>query len=805
MFKSIFKVAFRNLRRQKGYSFINILGLTIGLAISLIIAFYVIDDLTYDNFHKDADNIYRVLTTESTNTGSMTYSITCGPLIPAAKESIPEIKDAVRTFAMGRPFVAAGVVPQNEMNASNSIQLQGFITEPEFFDVFSFKFLKGDRENALKISNGVLLTPKAAKQLFNDEDPIGKRLTVQFMGPGNGEGQQDPYVIGLIEEPPLNSHIQYDFVIHMRIQNFPQWWDSWENFNMQAYLKLNEGADASAVEKKMVELAEANNMPEINKPKLQKLLDVHLGSADYRYDFSNRGKNDKTVVYALAIIGLMIILVAAVNFINLSSARASKRAREVGMRKVIGSNKSMLIAQFLGESVFITVISMILTLAIIELTLPYIDNLLGKTLEIHFFSDPLLLLSMLIIAIIIGILSGLYPAFILSSFKPVLVLKGNFQRSGIGSVVRKFLVLFQFAVTISLAIGVMIIHDQINYLKSIDMGYNRDQVITSFAPPNNGDLYVERLKTLPGVVAVGRSSGIFGNDFGRYEVLPEGASRDQSEMFQTLFVDDNYLNTLEILMADGRSFLRDFKADTNASILINEIGAKKLGWDNPLGKRLSMVEIDGSLTTKQVVGVVKDFHFNSMKSKIEPLFFQLNTQNTFLFSVKLAGGQIEETIDKIGKIYAEVYPNNNFNFQFLDDAFDQQFQNDRNFAANIAYFSGFAIFIACLGLIGLVAYSVEQRKSEIAVRKVLGSSEGKIVFLLAKEFLKWVLVANLIAWPLSYFGIGLWLDSFTYKVTPGITPFLISGFAAMIVAFLTMFYQSLKAARSNPVEALRNN
>lgn len=805
MFKSIFKVAFRNIRRQKAYSFINILGLTTGLAVSLIIAFYVIDDLTFDNFHEDSENIYRVLTTEVTSTSSMVYSITCGPLIPASKENIPEIKEAVRTFAMGTPFVAAGVVPQNEMNATNSIQLQGFITEPEFFNVFSFKFLKGDRENALKIGNGVLLTPKAAEQLFKDEDPIGKRITVQFMGPGNGEGQQDPYVIGLIEEPPTNSHIQYDFIIAMRIQNFPQWWDSWENFNMQAYLKLNPGADMSAVEKKMVDIAKANNMPEINKPKLQRLLDVHLGSADYRYDFSNRGKNDATVVYALAFIGIMILLVAAVNFINLSSARASKRAREVGMRKVIGSNKSMLVIQFLGESVFVTLISMMFALAIIEMTLPFIDNLLGKTLDINFFTDPILLLIMILVAIVIGILSGLYPAFILSSFKPVLVLKGNFQRSGIGSLVRRLLVLFQFTVTIALAIAVIIIYEQIEYLKSIDMGYNRDQVLTTFAPPNNGDLFIDRVKNLPGVASAGRSSGIFGNDFGRFEVVPEGASREDSEMFQNLAIDEDFLNTLEISMADGRGFANDFFADTNASLLINETAAKKLGWDNPLGKRLSIVEIDGSLTTKQVIGVVKDFHFNSMRSKVEPLFFQLNTQNTFLYSIKLSGGQINEAVEKIGEIYSQVYPNNNFNYQFLDDAFDQQFQTDREFASNLAYFSGFAIFIACLGLIGLVAYSVEQKKSEIAVRKVLGSSEGTIVFLLAKDFLKWVLVANFIAWPLSYFGIGLWLESFTYRVTPSMLPFILSGSAAMIVAFLTMFYQTLKAARSNPVEALRNN
>ena len=408
------------------------------------------------------------------------------------------------------------------------------------------------------------------------------------------------------------------------------------------------------------------------------------------------------------------------------------------------------------------------------------------------------------VAILIGILSGLYPAFILSSFKPVTVLKGNFQRSGVGTFIRKLLVLFQFGITISLAIAVLVIHDQIEYLKSIDLGYNRDQVITMFAPNNNRDLLKTRIETLPGVISVGRSSGVLGGDFIRYEVIPEGASRENSEMFQQLAIDDNFLNTLEVKMADGRGFSKAFLADTTNSILINETAAKKVGWNTPLGKRLGMVEIDGSITNKQVVGVVKDFHFNSARQKIEPLFFQLNTQNTFLFSVKLAGGQINKSLDEIEQIYSEVYPNINFNFQFLDDVFDQQFQNDREFATNIAYFSGFAIFIACLGLLGLVSYAVEQKKSEIAVRKVLGSNESTIVFILAKDFLKWVIIANLIAWPLTYYGIGLWLDGFAYKVTPTLFPFFISGLGALTIAFLTMLYQSLKAARANPVEALRN-
>lgn len=796
MLKNYLKIALRVIKKQKWYSVINILGLTIGLTVSLIIAFYVIDDLTYDNFHDDAENIYRVLTIENTSVGAMTYSITAGPLIPAASENIPEIVAATRTFSIGRPLVAAGNVPVNELNQTTGIQLQGFITEADFFDVFSFQIIKGDKNNLLQNPNGILLTANAAEALFPGKDAMGQTITIP--------GINDAYIAGIVEDPPTNSHIQFEFIIPLRVENNPLWWDSWENLMLQAYVRLREGASKTDVENKLIEVSRSNNMPEIYIPKLQPLLDVHLGSAEHRYDGSNFGKNDETVVAALAVIGLLIILVAAINFINLSSARASKRAREVGMRKVIGSNKSLLIFQFLGESVFLTLFAMALSIIFVQLTLPYLDEILGKHLEINFLANPLLFLLILLVAVTIGILSGLYPALVLSSFKPVTVLRGDFQKSNIGSIIRKVLVLFQFAITIALISSVLIILDQIEYLKSLDLGYNRDQVVTMFVPNNNRDLFKDRISTLPGVKSIGRSSGVLGSNFIRYEVIPEGSSRQNSHMFQQIWIDENFFNALQIKMEQGRSFSSDFSSDTANAIVINETAARKAGWDDPIGKRLDMIEVDGSTVSKRVIGVVNDFHFTSARQEIEPLFFQLNTQNTFLFVVKLAAGSITSTVDQIQSVYKELFPNGNFNYQFLDDVFDQQFQNDREFAENISIFSGFAIFIACLGLIGLVAFAVDQKKSEIAIRKVLGSNEVRIVFLLAKDFLKWVLLANIIAWPLCYYAIGLWLNGFVYKISLSLFPFLMSGLAALIIAFVTMLYQATKAAFANPVTNLRS-
>lgn len=796
MIKNFFKVALRNIMRQKGYSLINIAGLTIGLSISSIIAFYVIDDLTFDSFHENADNIYRLLTVEQNPNGEMIYSITAGPLVPAAIESLPEVVNGARVSAIGTPLVAPGSVPQNEMDAENSVQLRGYITENSFFDMFSFKIIQGEKEKLLTDPSGIVITPSAAEALFGKEDPMGKTLTIP--------GTPDAYVAGIVEDPPLNSHIQFQFIIPLRVENNAIWWDSWENLALSAYLQTAGNVSETVLEKKIIDVAKANNMAEIYKPQVQPLKDIHLGSAEHRYDGTNFGKNDSTIVYSLAVIGILILFVAAINFINLSTARATKRAREVGMRKVIGSSKDRLIFQFLSESVFVTVLAMLFAIVIIQITVPHLTEVLSKQLDVDFIANPLLLVAMLLIAVFIGILAGLYPAIVLSSFQPVTVLKGEFSSSGVGTLTRKILVLCQFAVTITLIVGVMIIMDQIEYVKNMDMGYNRERVIRTFTPPRTGDLLVSRLKTVPGVVSVGRSSAVMGSNFIRYEVIPEGSTRENSQMFLQTAIDENFFDPLQIRMAEGRNFSKDFPGDTANSVLINQTAARKAGWNDPVGKRLDMVELDGSVTSKRVIGVVKDFHFTSARQEIEPLFFQLNTQNTFMVIIRLAGNQINETIDRIAEVYSEVNPNANFNSQFLNDLFDQQFNNDRDFATNIAYFSGIAIFIACLGLIGLVSYSVEQRKLEIAVRKVLGTPESSIVYLLAKDFLKWVLLANIIAWPLSFYTMNTWLQGFVYKVPITIWTFIISGFVALIIALSTISYQSIRASRMNPAQSLRS-
>ncbi len=807
MLKNFLLVAVRNIKRQKSYSFINILGLTVGIAITLVIAVYVIDDLSYDRIHPEAENIYRVLTHNKKT--SATNAITSGPLLPAAKENIPEVITSTRTVGFGGfMFTAPERIPVDELSADNSIRLRGFLTEPNFFEVFSFKILEGDRENALITPNGILITPQAAELLYPGENPIGKAITLQHLGGSNGNGQQNLFVIGIVEPPPLNSHIQYDFIIPFIAENNPVWWNQWIAYSLQGYVKLTEGSDIKSVEQKLTNMAHSNNVPQTEIVKLQPLLDVHLGSTDLRHDWANHGRNDKTIVYTLAIIGFLIISVAAINFINLSSARASKRAREVGMRKVIGSNRTMLITQFLGESVFLTLIATTAALIIVQLISPGLNDYLGKTLQIDFLGNQLILFSVISIAIVIGILAGIYPALILSSFKPVTVLKGSFTHSRIGEVIRKTLVLFQFSVTIALTSAVIIILNQIDYLKTIDMGYNRDQVVTLTAAydANANELLKSKLLNIADVKSVGRSNDLIGSSFNGYNMIPEGASSDDIFPMKSISIDNTFFETLEINIISGRQFTEGFPGDTANSILINETAAKKLGWDNPLGKKLDFKDLEenGILPSKRIIGVVKDFHFENSRQQIQPFMYQLNSQYAANFLIKLAGGRIPETLEKIETAYSEVYPNRSFSPQFFDEVFDNQYDSDKEFATNIAYFSGVAIFIACLGLIGLVAYSVEQKKKEIAVRKVLGSNEKSIVTLLSKGFLRWVLMSNIIAWPASFFVTGLWLDEFVHKASIGFLPFITAGSLAVIIALLTLSFQTIRAARLNPVELLRS-
>jgi putative ABC transport system permease protein len=797
--KNLLKITLRNIKRYKIYSFINITGFAIGLSVSLILAFYVIDDLTYDHFHEKFDHIYRVITLEKSGGQELlTYSITAGPLLPAIRAELPEVLACARTKSYGRVSIAKGQVDSEKINETNSVRALSLVTDPGFLDIFSFKIIAGDQKSLLKAADGVLLTPESASAIFHNENPIGQTVTIRDLG---------YYVVtGLIESPPNNSHIQFGIIFPLRVEMNPAWEDSWENLLLSAYVLLAENAQQQLVEKKIIKVARAHNFADIYNPRLQSLADIHLGSADHRYDHRNLGKNDRTIVYSLLVIGIMILIIASINFINLSSSRATRRAKEVGMRKVAGSTRWQLVWQFLGESIVLTLIAMVIATGILQISLPHLDALIGKHLEIDYINDPVIPLILFGVAVFVGLISGIYPALVLSSFKPVNVLKGILYSGKSGALVRRLLVVFQFAISISLITSVLIVLQQIEFLKAREMGYRRDGVVAvrnPFDHRQREDLLANKISSIPSVLSVGRTNYLPGAIFLRIEVIPEGQSREQSRMYQRLLVDHGFINTLGISLSLGRGYSKKFSADRRESIIINETAVKLAGWKNPLGKRLDVVEIDGSLVSYRVIGVVKDFHYSNSRQAIEPMMFQLAPRGSPILLIRISGGRTSVVLKQIETIHRELYLDRPVNIFFLDDVFDRLFYSDREFASSIAIFSIIAIFIACMGLIGLVSYAIEQRRQEMAVRKVLGSSQWRIVFMLAVDFLKWVIYANIIAWPFSYFAMGLWVSEFVYIAPFSPLPYIIAGLGALIIALVTLLYQSVKAARANPVDSLK--
>ncbi len=801
MLRNFFVVALRQLARNKIYSLINILGFAIGLAVTILISIYVIDDYSYDRFHEKRDRIYRLLTFDATETiGGLGYAITAGPLVAAINENIPEVEAAARATSFGR--VGMRRVDENlPDDAGFDITGRVLVTDPEFLEIFSYDLIQGNPETALTANDEILLGEELAHALFGDDDPMGQQVTTPFGITAR--------VTGIIETPPLNSHRQFDCIIKLNPEQNPVWWDSWENLMLNGYILLAEDADPQVAEEKIIRLAHDNGFADVFTPGLQPLLDVHLGSSDLKYD-ANFGKNDIKNVYAMTVIAIMVMLIASFNFINLTSARAPKRAREVGMRKVVGAGKHQLLLQFLGESILTTLVAMCIALVIAQLLLPFLEDFLNKQLDFSFLDYPWLIISLVLGSALVGFIAGLYPSMVLSGFSPIKVLKGQFKSTSQGILLRRILVVGQFAVSIALIVGVMIVLGQIRYLQTVNMGYNRDQVVI-FPTFNrelgeHRDVLMEQLRTLPAVESVGSSWQLpgSGNDLIRIEVVPQDAPDPEvGMMFDQFYADQYFLETMGIEVKYGRNFSLDFGSDSASAIIINEKAMQEFGWEELQNQQLSVVEASEETTHWNVVGVINNVHFSNLRQATAPTLMRFATQPCGFVLARLRAGQIIEGIDQIEAVWNEIYPEQPYSPLFYDEFFQFQFANDRNFATKIAVFSGLAIFIACLGLFGLTSFSTEQRRKEIAVRKVLGSSEARVVFLLTGEFLKWVAISNLIAWPLCWFTMKMWLDDFTYRAPWSPVPFLTAGAAALLIAAITVSFQTIRASRTNPVEAIR--
>ncbi|NIM90224.1 MAG: FtsX-like permease family protein [Candidatus Aminicenantes bacterium] len=787
MLKSYLKIAFRNIGKHKGFSFINIAGLAIGMACCILILLWIQDELSYDKFHENRNELYRVFTKVQYSDGRTNlFTESYFPLSRVLTEECPEVVAASRYATHYGLLVKYG----EKSFAEDSF---GF-ADASFLSMFSFPFLKGDPKTALSDKFSVVITEEMSQKYFGREDPMGKTLNVN--------DQVDLQVTGVIEEVPLDSSLQFDFLIPYPLYWGPDWTepDHWGGNPLETYVLLNKNAVTYETEKKITSIKEKHDPSPATQSttlNLQPLTRIHL--------YGLEGGGPVTYIYIFLAVALFVLIIACINFMNLSTAKAATRAGEVGMRKVVGARKADLIKQFFGESILLSFIALFLALLIVELLLPVFNNLSGKQLALGFSSNIIIILGLLGIAVFTGVVSGSYPALFLSSLQPVKVLKGSVPLSSGSSLFRKVLVVSQFALSIFLIIGTAIIYRQLNYMKNRDMGYDANQLIFIYVQRDLTAKYEsvknELLKN-SNILSVTRSLQVPSNIGSTVSALDwEGKNPDESVSMNWDIVDFDYFETLKMEMVQGRGFSREFGSDVSGAYIVNEEAAELMGMESPVGKRLSVFRNEG-----KVIGVVKNFHFKSLHNEITPFVFWMNPGWASMMSclfVRVAPSNISETLEYVKSVGTKFSPAYPLRYQFMAERLDRLYNRERLMGKIISYFALLAIVISCLGLFGLASFMTERRTKEIGIRKVLGSSVSKVVFLLSKEFTKWVLVANVIAWPVAYYLMSRWLQNFAYRASLGFWIFIMSGVLILVIALLTVSYQAIRAATANPVDALR--
>lgn len=790
MFWNQLKVAWRNVIRQKGYSFINIFGLAAGLACCILILLWVQDELSYDQFHSNADDLYRVVT-EFHKTEPVThYWPVCAPLAPALKEEYPEIVKAARFRRLGR----GQLVKYSDKKYSES---RICLTDPDFLAMFTFPFLKGDPQRALSDPNSIVLVDSVSTKYFGSENPIGKVLTIN--------NDFDFIIAGVLEDIPENSTIQFDFLIpFVRIEDFETAWavlDNWTLNGFATYLQLEKRASAEALENKIAHYLKKHVPDSEDVIYLQPLENIHLHSAHIQ--FGVEGQGDVRYVYIFSLVALFVLVIASINFMNLATARSANRAKEIGMRKVVGAKRTQLIGQFFCESIGTAFFSLVLAVVLVEIFLPVFANLSGKSLALDFSSHIHILLLIIAMTLLTGLLSGTYPALFLSSIRAVKVLKGKIQSEGRGLLFRRALVVFQFSLSIMLIICTSVVSHQNEYLKNKKLGFNKERVVyiplreelaERFDVLKAGLMSKEGIKNVAAASSLPTSGVILTTD----KVSWEGKNPGDNIVLEVTSTGYDFIETFGMEVMEGRSFSEEFQTDEEESVVINEAAKKIMGMEKPVGKQL----IFGDASTT-IIGVVKDYHFKSLHSEIEPLVMAIVPSLYQYVFIKLEPEDIAGTLASIEDTWSVFFPDTPFEYHFLDEAYDILYRSENRMGALFNYFTFLAILISCLGLFGLASFMAEKRRKEIGIRKVLGASVSGVLVFLNMRFIKWVLVANLIAWPIAFFAMSVWLRGFAYRVDLTIGPFILSAMIALIIAFITISYQSIKAATANPADSLR--
>jgi putative ABC transport system permease protein len=777
MLKNYLKIAFRTIRKHKGYSLINILGLALGMASCFLIMLWVQHELSYDQFHNNREFLYRVYQDYHHAGGISQFSNVPQPVSPEIQNTIPEVEFVTR-------FLDGDFTLKYEDKLFTEHNVR-FI-DPAFFRMFSFSFVKGDAESILNDPYSIILTEAMAEKYFGNEDPIGKILTA--------DSKDQMKVTGVVKDVPDNSFIQFSFLVpYSYLEAIEYDVNNWNSHNCQVYVLLNKNVNYVQVEEKIYGMIKKHTPEDESYLRLQPLkrarlytLGGELGTIKYVYIFS--------------LIALFILVIACINFMNLATARSTKRAREVGLRKVVGARRIQIIRQFFGESIVLTVCALGFGLLLMEVVLPLFNNLSGKNLQFDLFGNIAIFASFIGIALFTGFLSGSYPALFLSSFLPGKVLKSTYRSSGSSSNLRKILVVFQFSLSIFLIISTTVIYSQLQYIRSKNLGFNKENLI--YASINdrirgNFDAIKNEILQNPHILNMTRTFQL--PSYNRYSapVEWEGKTPDQNIVFNISLVDPDYLNTLKLELVQGRNFSDEFSTDTSNYIL-NEEAVKQMGLKFPIGKWL---EFGGK---GEIIGVVKNYHYMPFTYEIQPLILYYNPAYYRYTMLRISGDNIPQTLGFLEKTWTKFAPEFPFEYHFLDEDYEHIYRTEHRLGALVRYFTFLAIFISCLGLFGLASFMAEQRTKEIGVRKVLGATVSSITLLLSREYTKWVLLANILAWPLAYVAMHKWLQGFAYQVDLSALTFIMAGFLTLVIALLTVSYQAIKASIANPVEALRH-
>ncbi len=798
MFRNYLKIALRNIVKLKIYSIITVIGLVIGITCCLLIMLYVKQEVGYDNFYPNADRIYRIghklIRPQRTGISASTPT----PVAPALEEEYPEIEHITRIYFDSQVLFEYG---EKQIYEDRVIY-----ADPEFFQVFPFRLLKGDLLHLLDTPQSMVITASAAEKYFGDEDPIGKVFQVNK--------QANFMVTGVMEDVPVNSHYHFDFILSFLAkneQNFGLWLNLWTGVTtLYTYAVLSENLHIQEFQSRIEDLIthHAGERPDVERKLfLQPLKSIHLHS---HLEDEIEANNFVSNLVILSTIAFLILIIACINYMNLATAQSSRRAREVGMRKVLGAKRFQLVRQFMGESILLTLIAMLISLVTVELFLPAFSSLVGKQVDFDYEQNLAFLAVFFLITMFVGILASLYPALFLSRHQPIKTMKGMKEsvKVSFGQLFfKRILVVIQFVVSILLIICTLVIAQQLRYMENAHLGFDKEYMLMVPIQGDSGRKQHETIKNellrQPGVIGAAAClrAPISGNVIVTYGRL-EGASKEQAFLVYHNFVDTDYIDHFKIEMAAGRKLSREYFTDLKEAFVINEATVRKSGFasaEEAIGKRfLTGMGLQGT-----IIGVMKDFHISSFHQEIEPMLLSYDPKYFWEMSIKIKSTDISSSLASIEKTFKKFIPEYPFDFAFLDEDIQSLYQGEMQTGRIIRTFSIIAILIACMGLFGLTDFAAQRRTKEIGIRKVMGATASNIILLLSTEFTKWVLLANILAWPLAYYAMDRWLLGFAYRTSIGFWPFILGAVFAFAIAMITVSYQAVKSALANPVESLR--